>query len=128
MIMKKILFLLAMLPMMVFTACSSDDDVEITTALVAGEWDVYWAEQNGESMDVPKGFIYINLNSNGTYTVNFLDEYYRGTWELQGNTVVGTTIDPITEYYKFVELDGSKAVIDYSNSIGDKYKFKANKR
>lgn len=126
--MKKILFLLAMLPMMFFTACSSDDDVEITTSLVAGEWDVYWAEQNGESMDVPKGYIYINLNSGGTYTVNFLDEYYRGTWELQGNTVVGTTTDPITEYYKFVELDGSKAVIDYSNSIGDKYKFKANKR
>lgn len=55
-------------------------------------------------------------------------DYYIGTYKLEGNTVVGTTKDPITEYYKFTSLDGNNASIDYSNSVGDRYKFKAVKR
>ena len=127
-IMKKILFLLAMLPMMVFTACSSDDDVDVTKELVVGTWNVTWAEIDGEETDVPNGFITIDLKSNGNYNVYFLGDRYTGTWELDGNTVIGVTPDPITEYYKFVELNGNNATIDYSNSTGDKYKFKATKR
>ena len=125
--MKKILFLLAMLPMMIFTSCSSDD-VDVTKELVAGNWNVTWAEMDGEGTDVPNGFITIDLRSSGSYSVNFLGDRYIGTWELDGNTVVGITPDPITEYYKFVELNGNNATIDYSNSIGDRYKFKATKR
>ena len=83
---------------------------------------------DGEGTDVPNGFITIDLRSSGSYSVNFLGDRYIGTWELDGNTVVGTTTDPITEYYKFVELNGNSATIDYSNSIGDRYKFKATKR
>lgn len=46
--MKKILFLLAMLPMMIFTACSSDDEND-TLALKAEQIEGYWAKyENGE--------------------------------------------------------------------------------
>lgn len=36
--MKKILFLLAMLPMLVFTACSDDDEDEIDYSVILGTW------------------------------------------------------------------------------------------
>ncbi len=41
---------------------------------------------------------------------------------------IGTTRDPITEYYRFTSLDGNKATINYSNSTGDKMKFRVEKR
>ena len=41
MIMKKILFLLAMLPMMVFTACSSDDSKDSMSLIISsGDWSI----------------------------------------------------------------------------------------
>lgn len=69
--MKKILFLLAMLPMMVFTACSSDDDVDVTKEMVVGTWNVTWAEMDGEATDVPNGFITIDLKSSGIIAFTF---------------------------------------------------------
>lgn len=42
--------------------------------------------------------------------------------------MIGTTSDPITEYFKFDSLNGNNAEISYSNSEGDKYKFKAVKK
>lgn len=127
--MKKLLFLLAMLPMLAFMACSDDDGVEgLSKEMVVGVWDVVWAQDEDESMDVPAGYILIDLKSSGSYQVSFLGDKYIGSWELDGNTVIGTTLDPITEYFRFVELDGKNATIDYSNSEGMKYKFKAVKR
>lgn len=126
--MKKILFLLAMLPMLVFTACSDDDeDVKLTTEQVVGKWNVTWAQQGNESLDIPSGSIYINLKSDGTYRTVMFKDYYIGEWKLEGNTVVGTTTDPITERYKFTSLNGKNAEIDYSNSEGEKMKFRATK-
>lgn len=126
--MKKILFLLAMLPMLVFTACSDDDeDVKLTTEQVVGKWNVTWAQQGNESLDIPSGSIYINLKSDGTYRTVMFKDYYIGEWKLEGNTVVSTTTDPITERYKFTSLNGKNAEIDYSNSDGEKMKFRATK-
>ena len=126
--MKKILFLLAMLPMLVFTACSDDDeDVKLTTEQVVGKWNVAWAQQGNESLDIPSGSVYINLKSDGTYKTVMFKDYYIGEWKLEGNTVVGTTTDPITEHYKFTSLNGKNAEIDYSNSDGEKMKFRATK-
>lgn len=126
--MKKILFLLAMLPMLVFTACSDDDeDVKLTTEQVVGKWNVTWAQQGNESLDIPSGSIYINLKSDGTYRTVMFKDYYIGEWKLEGNTVVSTTTDPITERYKFTSLNGKNAEIDYSNSEGEKMKFRATK-
>lgn len=126
--MKKILFLLAMLPMLVFTACSDDDeDVKLTTEQVVGKWNVTWAQQGNESLDIPSGSVYINLKSDGTYRTVMFKDYYIGEWKLEGNTVVSTTTDPITERYKFTSLNGKNAEIDYSNSEGEKMKFRATK-
>lgn len=126
--MKKVLFLLAVLPMVLLSACSDDDeDVKLTTEQVVGKWNVTWAQQGNESLDIPSGSIYINLKSDGTYRTVMFKDYYIGEWKLEGNTVVGTTTDPITERYKFTSLDGKNAEIDYSNSEGEKMKFRATK-
>ena len=112
-----------------FTACSDDEeDVVLTKELIVGTWDVVWGEVDGESLDIPKGYIYATFNEDGTYRTMMLGDPYRGTYEIQGNTVVGTTIDPITEYYKFTSLDGNNASISYSNSDGGRYNFRAVKR
>lgn len=128
--MKKLFLMLAMmLPIFAFVACSDDDeDVVITQESIIGTWDVVWAEQDGESIDVPSGYIYMTLNEDGTYRTTMLGDSYRGTYEIQGNTVVGTTLDPITEYYRFTSLEGNNASISYSNSDGDRYNFRAVKR
>ena len=56
--MKKILFLLAVLPMVLLSACSDDDeDVKLTTEQVVGKWNVTWAQQGNESLDIPSGSI-----------------------------------------------------------------------
>lgn len=123
------LMLLCAVMSLSFTACSDDDkDVVLTKEAVIGTWDVVWAEQNGESIDVPSGYIYMTLNEDGTYRTMMLGDPYKGTYEIQGNTVVGTTSDPITEYYRFTSLDGNNASISYSNSDGDEYNFRAVKR
>ena len=114
--------------LLIFSSCSKDDDISITKEQVVGTWDVIWAEQDGESTDIPEGYIYMELNSNNTYKTVMFKDYYIGTYEIKDNTIVGTTKDPITEYYKFTVFDGKNANIDYSNSVGDKYKFKAVKR
>lgn len=127
--MKKILLFMAMmLPLIAFTACSDDDDnLKITTEQVVGKWNVTWAQEDGESTDIPSGYVYINLKSDGTYKTVMFSDHYIGKWKLEGNTVVGTTIDPITERYTFTSFDGKNAEIDYSNSEGDKMKFRATK-
>ena len=114
-----------------FTACSDDDGdngVTITKEQVVGTWDVVWAEQDGESVDIPEGYVYMRLNDDGSYRTVMFSDYYVGTYTINGSTVVGVTRDPITEYYKFTSLSGNTATIDYSNSEGDKYKFRAVKR
>lgn len=122
------LILLCVTMFLSFSSCSNDDeDVFVTTEQVIGTWDVIWAEQDGESIDVPEGYIYITLKEDGSYRTTMFTDYYIGTYRLEGNTVVGTTKDPITEYYKFTSLNGNNADIDYSNSVGESYKFKAKK-
>ena len=122
------LFLALALPMFAFVSCSDDDDdngVTLTKETVVGTWNVTWAEQDGESMNVPSGAIWISLDDDNSYSVMFLNNYYVGTYTISGNTVTGTTTDPITERFTFTSLNGNTAEIDYSNSTGDKYKFRA---
>lgn len=115
---------------MVFSACSDDDDraVMLTPSIVVGTWDVTYAEMDGQSTDVPEGYIYMTLKEDGSYRIVLFSDYYVGTYKLQGDTVVGTTLDPITEYFRFARLSGNDAEIDYSNSEGLKMKFRATKR
>lgn len=111
-------------------SCSGDeeDEVAISRSSIIGTWDVVWMEQYGESINVPAGYISMTLNADGTYRTVMLGNSYRGTYIIQGNTIIGTTLDPITEYYEFTSLIGNSAVVSYSNSVGDEYNFKATKR
>ena len=129
--MKKIFgVVLLFATMVLFVSCSKDDgdDITLTKEQIVGTWDVVWAEQDGESTDIPKGYIYMKINGDGSYKTTMFNDYYIGTYKIEGNTIIGTTIDPITERYKFTSLDGNNASINYSNNTGDKYKFKAIKR
>ncbi|MCJ2381446.1 hypothetical protein MUN53_12645 [Parabacteroides sp. AGMB00274] len=128
--MKKIIvFMLVLLSStLCLSSCSKDDDINLSKESVIGTWDVTWAEMDGESLDVPAGYVYITLNNDGTYKVVMFSDRYSGTYKIEGNTVIGTTLDPITEYFKFTKLEGDNAEIDYSNSEEDFYKFKATKR
>ena len=128
--MKKIIvFMLVLLSStLCLSSCSKDDDINLSKESVIGTWDVTWAEMDGESLDVPAGYVYITLNNDCTYKVVMFSDRYSGTHKIEGNTVIGTTLDPITEYFKFTKLEGDNAEIDYSNSEEDFYKFKATKR
>ena len=128
--MKKIIvFMLVLLSStLCLSSCSKDDDINLSKESVIGTWDVTWAEMDGESLDVSAGYVYITLNNDGTYKVVMFSDRYSGTYKIEGNTVIGTTLDPITEYFKFTKLEGDNAEIDYSNSEEDFYKFKATKR
>lgn len=129
--MKKIFSIAALMCIIfaqVLTSCSKEDEIEISKEELVGTWDVVWAEEDGESIDIPEGYIYMTLNSDNTYKTVMFQDYYIGTYEIKGSTIVGTTKDPITEYYTFTELNGKNASIDYSNSVGEKYRFRATKR
>lgn len=118
-----------MVSVFVLSACSKDEDeVLLSREQVVGTWDVVWVEENGKALDVPKGYIYMTLTESGTYRTVMFGDAYSGTYQISENTVVGTTRDPITEYYKFTSLDGNTATIDYSNSDNEKMKFRVEKR
>ncbi len=127
--MKKNLFSVVVLIslLMAFSSCSKDDDVTLSQMEVIGKWNVTSYATTGDFADVPKGFIYITLKSDYSYSTHFLDNNYVGTYKIKGNTVTGTTLDPITETMRFDKLIGNSATISYSNSEGAKYKFKATK-
>lgn len=74
-----------------------------------------------------KGYIYMSLTEEGSYCTVMFGDLYSGTYCISGNTVINATRDPITEYYRFTFLEGNKASIDYSNSTGDKMKFRVEK-
>ena len=128
--MKKVLGLLALCLVCVFalSSCSNDDDINLSEESLVGTWDVTYAEMDGESVDIPNGYVYITLKDNGTYRVVMFSDDYTGRYKIEGNTVIGTTLDPITEYFEFAKLEGNNAEINYSNSNQDYYKFKATKR
>ena len=122
--MKKYLWLIAVVVITAFTfqSCGSDDEEDnsiiITEADVHGVWD---ANVNGtEAM-----FMFAESKS---YLAVFGDNRYKGTWKLEGNTVHGTTPDPIEEYFTFKSISGKVANIQYRNSLGNSYNITATKR
>lgn len=122
--MKKYLWIMAVavITALSFQSCGSDDEednsVTITEADVLGIWD---ANVNGtEAM-----FMFAESKS---YLAVFGDNRYKGTWKLEGNTVHGTTPDPIEEYFTFKSISGKVANIQYRNSMGNSYNITATKR
>ena len=121
--MKKILIVLSVLLFAI--ACEKDSDIELSNKDVVGIWNITKVTYEGETTDLQAGDIVVNLSNDGKYNVNFLDDSYVGTYTIDGNTVVGITLDPITEYFEFTSLSGNKAKINYKNSVGDSFKFEA---
>ena len=122
--MKRILVLMFLLPVLLFSSCTKED-LGLSEEFVTGKWNVVWAsESTDEGVDFKSGMFYIVLNANGGYTTVMITESYKGAWSLDGNTVVGVTVDGITEYYKFKSLSGNTAEIEYTNTEGDKFKFR----
>lgn len=121
--MKKILIVLSVLFFAI--ACEKESDFELSKTDVVGIWNVTKVTFEGETTDLQAGDIVVNLSNDGKYNVNFLDDSYVGTYTIDGNTVVGITLDPITEYFEFTSLSGNKAKINYKNSVGDSFKFEA---
>lgn len=120
------LMLVVLVSGLVVTGCSEDEEgFSLTKSDVVGFWEVYEATEDGETFDINSGYITINLKSDNNYRVKFFTNTYIGRYVIKGNKVVGTTLDPITEYFTFKSLNGNVATIDYSNSTGDKYIFKA---
>ena len=120
------LMLVVLVSGLVLTGCSEDEEgFSLTKFDVVGFWEVYEATEDGETFDINSGYITINLKSDNNYRVKFFTNTYIGSYVIKGNKVVGTTLDPITEYFTFKSLNGNVATIDYSNSTGDKYIFKA---
>ncbi len=124
------MILVATLMVACVSSCSKNDDdsIKLTKEVVIGTWNITYAEQNGKGTEVPNGYIYMVVKSDGTYRTVFIDNTYIGNYTLSGNTLIGTTLDPITEYYSFNSIDGNSAVINYSNSEGTKYIFHATKK
>ena len=122
--MKKYLWLMlvAVITTLPFQSCGSDDEegssVTITEADVLGVWD---ANVNGTEAI----FMFAESKS---YLAVFGDNRYKGKWKLEGNTVHGTTPDPIEEYFTFKSISGKVANIQYRNSIGNSYNITATKR
>jgi len=121
--MKKILIVLSVLFFAI--SCEKESDFELSKTDVVGIWNITKVTYEGETTDLQAGDIVVNLSNDGKYNVNFLDDSYVGTYTIDGNTVVGITLDPITEYFEFTSLSGNKAKINYKNSVGDSYKFEA---
>ena len=125
--MRRLLFLFVAAATVVFSSCSKDDNndgIQLTKTDLVGEWNVTSIATSGDFSNVPSGGILISVKNDDSYTVKFFSDMYVGRYEIKGNTMVGTTLDPITEYFKFESLEGNKAQISYSNSDGGRYQFK----
>lgn len=121
--MKKILIVLSVLLFAI--ACEKDSDIELSNKDVVGIWNITKITYEGETNDLQAGDIVVNLSNDGKYNVSFFDNNYVGAYTIEGNTVVGITLDPITEYFEFTSLSGNKAKINYKNSVGESFKFEA---
>ena len=125
--MKKVLLFL-FVGLLALSCEKEDEGLKLSKSDVIGIWDVTKAVQNGENLEVPNGAIVVRLNDDDTYRVIFFTNIYTGNYTIDENTVIGVTLDPITEYFEFASLSNGKAKINYSNSEGDKYIFEASKR
>lgn len=138
--MKKILLLLAMMPMLIFTACSDDDDefdynmIEGSWGLVHSqgydkrdmseplEWDFNCDPLNPSSYDDAKIDI-LKMDDNKYYQIGYYWSVYSKKWVKEDEgytfTVSGNTINPITndeEYndatFKIINLTSTSMTIE----------------
>lgn len=110
--MKKILFLLAMLPMFVFSSCSDDDDFDYPMETLYGTWNATDVKVDGRWYDVTtypytKFGMSISFRSDGTFSGKGYFGTGSGTYEATGNTII-------------TYLDGEEYMSYTVNSLSDK--------
>lgn len=117
--MKKILFLLAMLPMFVFSACSDDDDFDYPMETLYGTWDVTDVKVEGKWYDVTtypytRFGMSISFKSDGSFYGRGYLGNGSGTYKASGNTIV-TYLDG-EEYIRYTvkSLSGDNAELTMS--------------
>ena len=130
--MKKILFLLAMLPMFIFSACSDDDDFDYPMETLYGTWDVTDVKVEGKWYDVTtypytKFGMSISFKSDGTFYGKGYLGNGSGTYKAPGPTFV-TYLDG-EEYIRYTvkSLSGDDAELTMSMD-GESMDIKAEKR
>lgn len=114
--MKKLIFLLAMLPLCVFTSCSDDDKPKFDYPMetLYGKWEGTEVYTNGKWVDITKypytelGFS-ITFNSDGKYYGSGAFGNGSGTYKAEGKTI--TTYIDGEEFARYTvkTLDGNNA-------------------
>ena len=122
---KKVLFMMLVLASSLsFYSCSDDEEETVSglteELLTGGTWYVSEIEMDGVWEDMSSLGIRVVFDTDGEYRLGYGlswdTQYYKGTWQLNGNTVSGVTVDGIKEYFKFKDLNGTKATIEYTNN------------
>jgi hypothetical protein len=116
--MKKVLFLLAMLPMLVFTACSDDDEESFNYPMeeLYGTWEGTEIDMDGTIIDLTD-WVYskyrfsATFNQDGTYSGSGYFGNGSGKYKATGDMIY-TYIDG-KEYmrYQVVSMKGNKATL-----------------
>jgi hypothetical protein len=124
-------FVVGCIALINFSSCSKDNDdndtVYFTTEELIGVWDMTAVEANGQWSELGEDNLIVFATS-GSYIIHFQGNSYKGTYSVNGNTITGTTLDPLTEIFKVKSRTGNTAIIDYSCSNGIRYTFKVAKR
>lgn len=95
--MKKILFFMALLPMLILSSCSNDDDFDYPMDAIYGTWDVTDIKVEGKWYDITtypytKYAMSISFKSDGSYYGKGYFGNGSGTYTAKGKTII-TYID-----------------------------------
>lgn len=107
--MRKIMFLLAFLPMFVFTACSSDDDEsDYDVQALIGMWQLEEVDY-GNGYEKPQGVSSVTtaiFNSDGTYSGQGLMGNGKGTYDFKGSKITCYVNGEVYITYTIISLQG----------------------
>lgn len=114
--MKKILFLLAMLPMFVLTSCSKDDEADFNYPMetLYGTWEGTGINVDGKWID-PTDWLYtkfafsIKFNADGTYSGKGYFGNGSGTYKAEGNMIYTYVSGEEYARYKVKSLSNNEA-------------------
>lgn len=91
--MKKILFFMALLPMLILSSCSNDDDFDYPMDAIYGTWDVTDIKVEGKWYDITtypytKYAMSISFKSDGSYYGKGYFGNGSGTYTAKGKTII----------------------------------------
>ncbi|NDV60081.1 lipocalin family protein [Bacteroides sp. 519] len=111
--MKKLVYLLPVLfSLLVFTACSDDDD-KIDMSLITGTWEIDKVEISGVYIDPPSTFegITATFNADKTFAISMGETPLGGTYEIEGETITCSMEGVEVGECKILKLSNTQAEI-----------------